>query len=64
MYDIKCSQVSYNLCFVQASSYKERILKPKEDAKKKQKEEEYYKFMGPAWKGQGKGLGVSILNQS
>ncbi|XP_069123562.1 UBX domain-containing protein 8-like isoform X1 [Argopecten irradians] len=44
-----------------AESYKDRILRPREEAKKRQKEEEYYKFMGPAWKGKGQSLGGEII---
>lgn len=40
-----------------AESYKERILNPREEARRKQKEEEYYRFLGPAWKGKGQALG-------
>lgn len=40
-----------------ADSYRERILGPREEAKKKQKEEEFYRFLGPAWKGKGQALG-------
>ncbi|XP_067673443.1 UBX domain-containing protein 8-like [Haliotis asinina] len=36
-----------------ANSYKERILIPREEAKRIQKEEEFEKFLGPAWKGEG-----------
>ncbi|XP_021355250.1 UBX domain-containing protein 8-like isoform X2 [Mizuhopecten yessoensis] len=44
-----------------AESYKDRILRPREEAKKRQKEEDYYKFMGPAWKGEGQILGGEVL---
>ncbi|KAK7111210.1 UBX domain-containing protein 8-like [Littorina saxatilis] len=40
-----------------AASYKERILLPREEAKKQQQDEEFYKFLGPAWKGKGEALG-------
>ncbi|XP_046578790.1 UBX domain-containing protein 8-like [Haliotis rubra] len=40
-----------------ANSYKDRILTPREEAKRIQKEEEFEKFLGPAWKGQGHSLG-------
>ncbi|XP_060075234.1 UBX domain-containing protein 8-like [Ylistrum balloti] len=43
-----------------AENYKDRILRPREEAKKQRKEEEYYKFMGPAWKGEGQVLGGEI----
>ena len=42
---------------IQAESYKERILEPREEAKKTKKEEEFRKFLGPAWKGKGTALG-------
>ena len=42
---------------LQAESYKERILEPREEAKKTKKEEEFRKFLGPAWKGKGTILG-------
>ena len=42
---------------LQAESYKERILEPREEAKKTKKEEEFRKFLGPAWKGKGTTLG-------
>jgi hypothetical protein len=38
-------------------------LIPREEAKKRQKEEEYYRFLGPAWKGKGEALGVSCFKQ-
>ncbi|KAK3578206.1 hypothetical protein CHS0354_020576 [Potamilus streckersoni] len=50
----KTVQEKYSL---EASSYKERILKPREDAKRAQNERELYRFMGPAWKGKGDVLG-------
>ena len=34
-------------------------MRPREEAKKQKKEEEFYKFLGPAWKGKGQVLGVS-----
>ncbi|KAL8601493.1 hypothetical protein ACOMHN_000435 [Nucella lapillus] len=40
-----------------AAKYKEQILKPREEAKQQQKEEEFYKFLGPTWKGKGHVLG-------
>lgn len=40
-----------------AASYKERILGPREEAKKLKKEEEFFRFLGPAWKGRGQALG-------
>ena len=42
---------------LQAESYKERILERREEAKKTKKEEEFRKFLGPAWKGKGTTLG-------
>ncbi|XP_076459832.1 uncharacterized protein LOC143292980 isoform X2 [Babylonia areolata] len=39
------------------ASFKERILQPRAEAKKQQKEEEFYRFLGPAWKGRGQILG-------
>ncbi|KAL3877448.1 hypothetical protein ACJMK2_035152 [Sinanodonta woodiana] len=50
----KTVQEKYSL---EAGSYKERILKPREDAKRAQNEKELYRFMGPAWKGKGNILG-------
>merc|ERR1719419_1696979 len=41
----------------QAQEYNERILKPRQEAKAKKKEEDYYRFTGPAWKGQADRLG-------
>ena len=47
----------------QADSYRERILIPRDEAKKKKKEEEFLRFMGPAWKGKGDKLGgVSLVS--
>nr|KAG5714708.1 hypothetical protein BaRGS_000196 [Batillaria attramentaria] len=40
-----------------AESYRERILGPREEAKKQKQEEEFYRFLGPAWKGKGQALG-------
>nr|QPI70874.1 ubiquitin regulatory X domain containing protein [Sinonovacula constricta] len=47
----------------QAEEYKERIIDPKEEAKQKKKEEEYYKFLGPIWKGKGTMLGGEDMKQ-
>ncbi|XP_071105539.1 UBX domain-containing protein 8-like [Haliotis cracherodii] len=47
-----------------ANSYKERILAPREEAKRVQKEEEFEKFLGPAWKGQGHSLGGADSKES
>ena len=47
--------------FLQAEAYKKKILIPREEAKKRQKEEEFYRFLGPAWKGKGEALGVSCF---
>lgn len=41
----------------QVESYKERILVPREEAKQAKKEEEFQRFLGPAWKGKGIPLG-------
>ncbi|XP_059167506.1 UBX domain-containing protein 8-like [Physella acuta] len=47
----------------QAESYKERVLLPREESKRKKKEEEFLKFSGPSWKGQGHALGgESVLS--
>ncbi|XP_033733944.1 UBX domain-containing protein 8-like [Pecten maximus] len=46
---------------LKAENYKDRILRPREEAKKRQKEEDYYKFMGPTWKGEGQSLGGEII---
>ncbi|KAL5019271.1 hypothetical protein ScPMuIL_004993 [Solemya velum] len=46
-----------------ASSYKERILIPREDARNKKKEEEHQRFLGPAWKGKGDKLGGEEIDQ-
>ena len=43
-----------------AEAYKKKILIPREEAKKRQKEEEYYRFLGPAWKGKGEALGGEV----
>ncbi|KAH9502563.1 hypothetical protein Btru_069006 [Bulinus truncatus] len=40
-----------------AAEYKERILKPRKDEIRRKKEEEFLKFLGPAWKGKGSPLG-------
>ncbi|XP_061196205.1 UBX domain-containing protein 8-like [Saccostrea echinata] len=40
-----------------AEGYKSRILIPREGRKRKQKENEFQRFMGPAWKGEGHELG-------
>lgn len=40
-------------------SYKTRILIPREEKKEKMKEEEFLRFQGPAWKGEGHELGGS-----
>lgn len=42
-----------------AEGYKSRILIPREERKRKQKEDEFQRFMGPAWKGEGQELGGS-----
>ncbi|XP_072165619.1 UBX domain-containing protein 8-like [Diadema setosum] len=36
-----------------AEGYKERVLLPREEAKKADLEKEFYRFAGPAWKGRG-----------
>ncbi|XP_030835326.1 UBX domain-containing protein 8-like [Strongylocentrotus purpuratus] len=38
---------------LKAESFNERILKPKEEAKKAELEKEFYRNAGPAWKGKG-----------
>ena len=42
---------------LKAESYKERILNPREEVRKAKKEEEFQRFLGPAWKGKGAALG-------
>ena len=48
------------VCLLQATEYHEKVTKPKEDAKLEKKEEEFYKFKGPAWKGKADRLGVGL----
>ncbi|XP_076075007.1 UBX domain-containing protein 8-like [Mytilus galloprovincialis] len=45
---------------IKTEAYKEKILIPREEAKKRQKEEEHYRFLGPAWKGKGEVLGGDV----
>lgn len=45
---------------IKTEAYKEKILVPREEAKKRQKEEEHYRFLGPAWKGKGEALGGDV----
>lgn len=45
----------------QAKEYEERIIKPREEKKQRQKEDAYNRFSGPAWKGEGHALQVSCL---
>lgn len=45
-------------------SYKTRILIPREEKKEKMKEEEFLRFQGPAWKGEGHELGVSVVKKT
>ncbi|XP_041485012.1 UBX domain-containing protein 8-like [Lytechinus variegatus] len=40
-----------------AEGFSERILKPREEAKKAELEKEFYRFAGPAWKGRGERTG-------
>ncbi|XP_077863319.1 UBX domain-containing protein 8-like isoform X2 [Saccoglossus kowalevskii] len=42
---------------VKATDFNDRILKPRREAKEKEKEEKFYRFAGPAWKGKGEALG-------
>ncbi|XP_048759667.2 UBX domain-containing protein 8-like [Ostrea edulis] len=42
-----------------AENYKTRILIPREERKRRQKEEDLQQFLGPAWKGEGQQLGGS-----
>lgn len=45
--------------FQKTESYKTRVLIPREERKEKMKEEEFLRFQGPAWKGEGHELGGS-----
>ncbi|XP_071829107.1 UBX domain-containing protein 8-like isoform X2 [Apostichopus japonicus] len=40
-----------------ATDYEERILRPREEARKKELEEDFRRFTGPAWKGKAQPLG-------
>ncbi|XP_077999375.1 UBX domain-containing protein 8-like isoform X2 [Glandiceps talaboti] len=42
-----------------ATQYDEKILKPRRDAKEKDREDQFYRFAGPAWKGKGNALGTN-----
>ncbi|ELU06844.1 hypothetical protein CAPTEDRAFT_215804 [Capitella teleta] len=41
----------------QSAEHYERVIKPREEAKRKKEEEEFYRFKGPAWKGKADRLG-------
>ncbi|XP_070544305.1 UBX domain-containing protein 8-like [Ptychodera flava] len=45
--------------FKKAAEYDERITQPRRLAKEKEREEQFYKFLGPAWKGEGHKLGTN-----
>lgn len=56
--------MTFVFCTLQTESYKTRILIPREEKKEKMKEEEFLRFQGPAWKGEGHELGVSVVKET
>ena len=47
---------------LQVADHEQHVVKPKEEARLKKKENDFYKFSGPAWKGAFEKVGVSFLN--
>uniref|UniRef100_A0A2C9K5F4 UBX domain-containing protein n=1 Tax=Biomphalaria glabrata TaxID=6526 RepID=A0A2C9K5F4_BIOGL len=45
-----------------ASEYNQRVLIPRQEEKRRKKEEDFIKFLGPAWKGKGSPLGGQIFD--